>query len=72
MSNHLEAILLTKIQIKIWSCINSRIRCHNAGLVVDQKAWTRDRYHTVDKAIRHKMSTISSADGHCQQRKLHK
>jgi len=45
-------------------------RTNNAGLLVDQKIRTRDMYHTVDKAIRHTMSTISSADGHCQQRKL--
>jgi len=43
---------------------------HNAGLLTDQKVRTRDRYYTVDKAIRHTMSTISSADGHCQKRKL--
>jgi len=42
----------------------------NAGLSIDQKVRTQYKYHTVDKAIRHKMSTISSADGHYQQRKL--
>jgi len=42
----------------------------NASLMIDQKVRPRHRYHTVDKAIRHTMSMISSADGHCQQRRL--
>jgi len=43
---------------------------HNVGLSTVQKARARDKYYTVEKAIRHTMSTISSADGHCQQRNL--
>jgi len=43
---------------------------NKASLSDDQTVRTRDKYHTVDKAIRHKMSTISSADGYCRQRKL--
>jgi len=43
---------------------------NNAGLLADQKVRTRDQYYTFDKAIRHTMSRISSADGHCQQRKV--
>jgi len=43
---------------------------NNAGLLVDKKIRTWDMYHTVDKAIRHTISTISSSDGQCQQRKL--
>jgi len=43
---------------------------NNAGLSVDQKVTTRDKHHTIDKVIRHEMLTISSADGHYQQRNL--
>jgi len=43
---------------------------NNAGLMADQKVMTRDKYNTVDKAIRHTMSTISSADGQWEGRKL--
>jgi len=43
---------------------------NNARLLTDQKIRTRDMYCTFDKAIRHKMSNVSSADGQCQQRKL--
>jgi len=39
------------------------ISTYNGILSTDQKIKTRDKYHTVDTAIRHKMSTISSADG---------
>jgi len=46
------------------------IRTHNARLSTDQKVMAHDKYHTVDKVIRHKMSTTSSDDGHCQQRKV--
>jgi len=43
---------------------------YNAELSTDQNIRARDNYHIVDKAIRHKMSNVSSADGHYQQRKL--
>jgi len=50
--------------------LGQKSKTDNAGLLKDQKVRTRDRYYTVDKAIRHTMSAISSADGHCQQRKV--
>jgi len=49
---------------------STRGETDNAGLLDDQKGKTRDQYYTVDKAIRRKMVTISSADGQREGRKL--
>jgi len=60
------------INLPCYHCFHYNIDAltNNAGLSVVQKVRTRDKYHTVDKAIRHKTSTISSADGNYQLRKL--
>jgi len=55
--------------ISIIHSSHRQLQSYNAGLVLDQKIRTRDMYRNVDKAIRHTISTISSADGNCQQRK---
>jgi len=64
-------------RLTVCLCISHRLFCavcvlatDNAELITDQDIRTRDNYHTVDKAIRYKMSNVSSADGHHQQRKL--
>jgi len=53
-------------ELILWDFFNT----NNAGLMDDQKVMTRDNYNNVDKAIRHTMSTISSADGQWEGRKL--
>jgi len=66
----LRAALNSSRMFSIWTYRSTCDKTNNAELSTDQDIRTRDSYHTVDKAIRHKMSNVSSADGHYRQRKL--